>query len=258
MYSYVNRPLANAREAVAMPAEPASPAKALTKRGVGPFKEDGPGSLPPPIESLATVTRCRRGKMIHGRGDPVDAWYRIVAGIATKSALMADGRRQIVDFLLPGDFFGLSARDARAFDVEALSEGTVVARYPLRLVESVVDSDPGSARQIREQAFESISRMQGRVLVLGRPTTLKKVCAFLLEMGERSCNRTSGDIALPMSRYDIADYLAISVETVSRTLTILQRRGVIVLSETRKVKIIDRAALEEGGEKRQNMPALVC
>ena len=100
--------------------------------------------------------------------------------------------------------------------------------------------------------------MQGRVVVLGRPTTLKKVCAFLLEMADRSCNRTSGDIVLPMSRYDIADYLGISVETVSRTLTILKCHGVIALSKRRTVKIIDRAALEEGCEKRRAMPASEC
>jgi CRP/FNR family nitrogen fixation transcriptional regulator len=258
MHSYANRPLVNCGGSIAMPVKLPSLARATTKRGVDPLKGNCSRSLPLPMESLATIMRCRRGRTIHGHGDPVDDWYRVVSGMATKSTLMADGRRQIVDFLLPGDFFGFSARNIRAFDVEVISEDTVVVRYPRRLVEPLVDSNPGIARQIRERAFESITRMQGRVVVLGQPTTLKKVCAFLLEMADRSCNRTSGDIVLPMSRYDIADYLAISVETVSRTLTILKRHGVIALSKRRTVKIIDRAALEEGCEKRRAMPASEC
>ena len=245
------------REDIAMPVKPTSSA---AKGDAGPFKGHGRGSLPPAIESLAAVTPCHRGQEIQSRGGRVDDWYRIVAGMATKSVLMADGRRQIVDFLLPGDFFGFSARDTRAFDVEAASEGTVVACYPRRLVEPLVDSDPGIARQIRERAFESISRVQARVLVLGQPTSLKKVCAFLLEMSERSGARASGEgeIVLPMSRYDIADYLAISVETVSRALTSLHRRRVIALSGRRKVKIIDRAAVEEGCQKRRAIPSTEC
>jgi CRP/FNR family transcriptional regulator, nitrogen fixation regulation protein len=260
MYSYLNRPSTNCKEDrededIAMPVKPTSSA---TKGGAGPSKGNGRGRLPPAIESLAALTPCHRGQDIQSRGGRVDDWYRIVAGMATKSVLMADGRRQIVDFLLPGDFFGFSARDTRAFDVEAASEGTVVARYPRRLVEPLVDSDPRIARQIRERAFESISRVQARVLILGQPTSLKKVCAFLLEMAERSGGRASGEIVLPMSRYDIADYLAVSVETVSRALTSLQRRRVIALSGRRKVKIIDRAAVEEGCQKRRAMPPTGC
>ena len=88
--------------------------------------------------------------------------------------------------------------------------------------------------------------------------SLKKVCAFLLEMAERSGGRASGEIVLPMSRYDIADYLAISVETVSRALTSLHRRRMIALSGRRKVKIIDRAAVEEGCQKHRAMPPTGC
>ena len=142
MHSYANRSLVNCGGSIAMPVKPASAARAATKRGVDPLKGSCSRNLPLPMESSATIMRCRRGRTIHGRGDPVDDWFRIISGMATKSMLMADGRRQIVDFLLPGDFFGFSARGIRAFDVEVISEDTVVARYPRRLVEPLIELQP--------------------------------------------------------------------------------------------------------------------
>jgi CRP/FNR family nitrogen fixation transcriptional regulator len=198
------------------------------------------------IESLAAMTSCQRGQEIYGHEDSTEHWYRIVSGMARKSTLLIDGRRRILDFLLPGDFFGFSARNKRAFDVEAVIDGTVIACYPRRLMERLADGDPEVNRQIRHMAFESISRLQSRVLILGRPTALNKVCAFLMEMANRSDEEQSEVIVLPMSRYDIADYLALSVETVSRTLTHLKQLRAIALTDKHRVTITNRKTLEEG------------
>jgi CRP-like cAMP-binding protein len=189
----------------------------------------GRGREPPKaMEALAVRMHFARGERIYGRDDPVEHWYRVLSGMARKSTVFSDGRRRIVDFLIPGDFFGFSARGERCFDVEAVLEDTTVVHYPRRTLELLADNDPDVGREIRDMAFESISRLQARLLILGRVTAVEKVTAFLIEMAERSCEVSDTAVVLRMSRYDIADYLALSVETVSRSLTSLQHRGTIV------------------------------
>jgi CRP/FNR family transcriptional regulator, nitrogen fixation regulation protein len=210
------------------------------------------GRLEPPTrdpleasECLATTTRYRRGEEVYGPEDPAGHWYRVVSGVARKSALKADGRRQIVDFLLPGDFFGLITRHQHRFAVEAVTDGTEVARYQRGKLERLADFDPRIGRLIREAAFEAISRAQARMLILGRMSAQEKVGAFLVEMAERSRAGAAGELVLAMSRYDIADYLGLAAETVSRTLSDLRRSGAIRLEGTHRVRIVDRAALED-------------
>jgi CRP-like cAMP-binding protein len=151
--------------------------------------------------------------------------------------------------LLPGDLFGFCALDEYDSTIEAIAEGTTIAIYPRSRVEMLADSDPQLAREIRQLAFTALSRLQSQLLILGRITALEKVGSFILEMVERLSAGNGNSVALPMSRYDIADYLAVSVETVSRSLTDLKQRGVITLAGARTVRIVDRNALEDGESK---------
>ena len=202
------------------------------------------------LSSLATTLRCCRGQEICGEERAADYWYRLVSGMARRYALRSSGRRQILGLLLPGDFFGFFPARDLAVTVEAMVDGTIVARYPRRQLEALADSDPPIAREIRETSFATIARLHEQVLILGRTTALKKLGSFLLRMADLLPDRSSGVIVLPMSRYDVADYLGLSVETVSRGLTELKTRGVIRLLGTRQIRIIDRAALEDGVEGR--------
>ncbi|MGO8915649.1 MAG: helix-turn-helix domain-containing protein [Stellaceae bacterium] len=207
---------------------------------------DIPRRLPPgAMEALATLYSCRRGQEIYRRADRAETWYRVVAGLARKCTVMADGKRRIVDFLLPGDYFGLTARHEHAFAVEAVVDGTVIARYPRGRVERIANSDPEINQLVRDIAFEVIVRLQSRILILGRTTAVEKVSAFIVEMAQRSSNGVGAPFTLPMSRYDIADYLGLSVETVSRAVTDLKLNGVITLAGKRRITILDRSALEE-------------
>jgi CRP-like cAMP-binding protein len=156
-----------------------------------------------------------------------------------------DGSRRIVDFLRPGDLFGFSTQEIHQFSVEAIVSDTRVARYPRHRAELLADSDPQVAKRIRELAFESVSRVHRRMVILGRASALEKVSTFLLEMADRFGAGSASAVTLPMSRYDIADYLAMAVETVSRALTSLRERGVIRFSAVRCVQICDRDALEK-------------
>jgi CRP/FNR family nitrogen fixation transcriptional regulator len=189
---------------------------------------------------------CHRGQEICREAQPAEYWYFVISGVVRRCILRSDGRRQIVGLLLPGDFFGFTAGDQYDYTAEAVGEGTVLASYPRRRLETLADSDPSLARELRQVTFEAISRLQAQLLILGRITALQKVGSFILEMETRLSHGRESSIALPVSRYDIADYLAISVETVSRSLTDLKHRGVIKLSGTRTVKIIHRDVLEDG------------
>lgn len=211
----------------------------------------------PALERLATIAECNVGETIYHFRDPTDYWYGILTGAARKCALTADGRRQIVDFLLPGNLFGFGARDTHQFSVEVLMACTTIARYPRRHVERLAESDPEVGRWVRETAFESISRLQRRMVILGRSSALAKVSAFLLEMADRAGAGPANSVVLPMSRYDIADYLAMAVETVSRALTELRERDVIMFGGVRCVQICDRRALEKTTDEGWHQSAAV-
>lgn len=162
---------------------------------------------------------------------------------------MPDGRRHIVDFLFPGDLFGFGKANQHGCSVEAIAAMTKVASYPRDAVMTLADTDPRIARQIRETTFDAICRLQFRLLILGQRTAIAKVCSFVLEMADRTAANPPDAVILPMSRYDIADYLALAVETVSRTLTTLQLGGAITIHRRRIVQIRDRTVLARLAEE---------
>lgn len=209
---------------------------------------------PSPLERLATLVRCESGQLRYRSGDSVECWYRIVSGAARKCALTATGSRRIVDFLMPPDFFGFGTQGHHRFGIEVIAGGTLIARYPRRCAERLADSDPLIGRQIREAAFSSINRLQARLVMLGHSHALQRLGAFLLELQERSEHRSSGEITLPMSRYDIADYLAMAVETVSRGLTQLRLAGAIRFDGVHEVCICDPEALRVTNRPRSSLP----
>src|SRR5262245_27011297 len=166
------------------------------------------------LDALGTHAKYRRGQEIAGADQSIHYWSRLLAGTARQCAYCRDGRRQILAFLLPGDFFGFAVGLRYRYAVESVSDGTVVARFAVRDIETLFAASP--IEEFSRIALESLSRMQARLLSLGRMTAREKVCSFLLEMNRRSPGRSADSVALPMSRRDIADYLALSVETVSR------------------------------------------
>jgi CRP/FNR family transcriptional regulator, nitrogen fixation regulation protein len=202
------------------------------------------GRPPNVMESLGTLRRYGVDQTVYWPYEATDYWYQLIGGAARKCTQMSDGRRQIVDFLLPGDLFGFHAGARNDCCVECLAPNTTVMRYQRPQMELLMESDPQLARRVREIAFDSIDRMQSRTILLGCSRALERVCGFLLEMADRRQIEADGTVALPMSRYDIADYLAIAVETVSRSLTTLRSKEVIAFFDTRHFRIVNRKALE--------------
>lgn len=196
------------------------------------------------LASLAVITSYDRGQEVWNEDRPSDDWYCIRSGAAARCVIRNDGRRHIADLLLPGDVFEFSTRDALDLSVIAVAKRTEIARYPGRAVEVLADENPQIAREIRQAMFDSLSRQRRQLLVLGRATATEKVGHFLVVMADRISDGSANRVDLPISRYEIADCLALSVETVSRALTGLRRQGAIALSGARSVEIIDRHTLE--------------
>jgi CRP-like cAMP-binding protein len=195
------------------------------------------------LDAIAAIIPCRRRQEICRQGQTSNTWYCVLAGAALRSVIKSDGRRQVVDLLFPGDFFGLTAGTEYDYTVEVATPGTIVAGYPRNRVEIQADSNPQVAREVRQIAFDGLSRQQEQLLILGRITAQEKVGSFLVAMADRLSHGRGDCVTLPISRYDIADYLAVSVETVSRALSELKHRGLIRFTGTRVIQIIDRDAL---------------
>ena len=197
------------------------------------------------LDALAAIVSFHRGQEICSEGQPVEHWYFLISGAARRCAIRSDGRRQIVDLCCPETFLACHLAINLTPQSRRWQENTVVASYPRPSIEILAESDPKIARELRQIAFTALSRMQTQLLILGRITASEKVGSFILEMAARLSEGESERVALPVSRYDIADYLGVSVETVSRALSDLKQRGAIKLFGTRTVSIIHRDLLEE-------------
>lgn len=201
-------------------------------------KSDSLGEL---IDLMGVAMRFERDGEIFAEDDAADYIYKVVRGAVRLSKLMSDGRRQIGAFYLAGDVFGLEADDVHAFSAESIgdSEILLVKRNTL-IAEAVRDGD--MVRQLWAHTVEHLRQAQGHMLLLGRKNAQERIAAFLVEMAERL--HSAGSVMLPMSRQDIADYLGLTIETVSRTLTLLERNGVIAIPVSRRIVLCNRAALD--------------
>jgi CRP/FNR family transcriptional regulator, nitrogen fixation regulation protein len=195
------------------------------------------------LDALAKIVLCNRGQKVPRSVSPADYWYCVISGAVRRCALRTDGRRQILDLMLPRDFFFVRG-DADEATIEAIVDETALASYPGERIEQLAERDPKFARELRDVAFRALGRSQAQLMIVGGVTALEKVGSFLLSLDGRSSGE-DGQVVLPVSRYDIADYLAVSVETVCRSFTNLQQRGAITLAGKRTVKILNRAALED-------------
>ena len=187
----------------------------------------------------ATMTFGRNGE-IYGEGEQADYVYKIASGAVRTYKVLADGRRQIGAFYLPGDVFGLEVGEEHLHSAEAVVESTVMVVKRSALI-GLAARNSDVARELWAFTGRELARVQAHVLLLVK-NAQERVVDFLLEMA----NRQPGDaIELPMSRQDIADYLGLTIETVSRTLTGLENEAAIALPNARRILLRNRSALRE-------------
>jgi CRP/FNR family nitrogen fixation transcriptional regulator len=193
------------------------------------------------LEQIGTRRSFCRDEEIYAERDASDCWYKVVSGAVRICKWMADGRRHIAEFCFAGDCFGLPASGTRAATAEAIGD-VVVMRYPQRAADRLIDESPRLAREMYNRTLRELTQTQTHTFVLSRMTASERLASFLLELSERRDMPRALD--LPMSRYDIADYLGLTMETVCRTFTVFRRDGVIALPTPQRVELRNREALE--------------
>jgi len=194
-----------------------------------------------PMELMGSQMRFGPNEEIFGEDEPADYVYKVVTGAVRTYKIMSDGRRQIGAFYLPGEIFGLETGTTHRFSAEAI--GLACVRVIKRsAIVSLAERDIEAARELWTFTARELSRVQGHMLILVK-SAQQRVASFLLEMSERLA--ASDVVELPMSRQDIADYLGLTIETVSRTMTQLVSDAAINLPSSRRIVLRDRGALRE-------------
>jgi CRP/FNR family nitrogen fixation transcriptional regulator len=179
---------------------------------------------------------------IFGENEPAEYVYQVAAGAVRSYKLLLDGRRQIGAFHLVGDIFGLEHAAVHRFTAEAIVD-TKVRLVKRQSLELIAEKDVLVVRDLLNTTSTSLQHAEDHMLLLGRKTALERVAAFLLEMDKRLTR--AGFFALPMNRRDIADYLGLTLETVSRELHHLHDRGILGFLGTnqRQLVLLDRRRL---------------
>lgn len=187
----------------------------------------------PGLVVKGVVTTFPRHAEIFAQEEEVECFYKVVTGAVRVTRLLADGRRHVVAFHLAGEIFGLEPGDIHQFSAETLSDSRILCvRRSSILAETRGRED--AAKQVWRLMALELARAQQHALVLGRLNAEERILAFLNDLAERQGARL---IDLAMSRTDIADYLGLTIETVSRTMTHLERVGVLAMANVRRIEL---------------------
>jgi CRP-like cAMP-binding protein len=215
-------------------------ARAAAPQTLRPVPVVAPKNLGSSVEMMGAPMPFSRNAEIYGENEPAEYLYKVVSGAVRTYKVLSDGRRQIGGFYLPGDIFGLECGEEHTFSAEAITECKVLVIKRSSLV-SLAARDGEVARQLWTMTAGELQRAQDHIMLLIK-TAQERVAGFLLEMAGRGANH--GEIELPMSRQDIADYLGLTIETVSRTLTQLEKVHAIAVPTSRRIVLRNRAALD--------------
>ena len=192
----------------------------------------------------AKTKMFRHDETIFEEGGPTDYIYKVTRGAVRSYKMLGDGRRKIEAFRLPGDLFGIDSADTREFSAEAIDEVTaVIVRRSVVIKRAAADHQ--DLQDIWIATDQELRRVQQHALLLAK-TGQQRIACFLIEMSRRL--RQTDILELPMPRQDIADYLGLTIETVSRMMTQLEASGTIKLPTSRRIVLRDLAALERLNE----------
>lgn len=191
------------------------------------------------------MQRLRRDQSVFHEGDPAKRVFMVTNGALKLYTLLADGRRQITGFMFPGDFLGVSVDEEYAFTVEAL-EDSELWWFSRDSFDRFIGEHPQVERELYRLAANELAEAQRQMVLLGRKSAAERLASFFLSLLARAERATGHEVRsfdLPMSRIDIADYLGLTKETVSRMLAELRSRGLIRLEDQHRVEVLDRQRL---------------
>lgn len=199
------------------------------------------------LNGMKTYRQFSAGDVILWRGEPLEFVASLVSGAATLSKTMEDGRTQMVGLLLPSDFIGRPGRTEIEFDVTATTEVTLCCfnRAPF---EKLVEETPHVAQRLMELALDELDAAREWMLLLGRKTAREKIATFVEMLARRSHNAEQSieeTVTLYLTRDQIANYLGLTLETVSRHFSALKKEGVISFKDRHHIQVIDLPALQD-------------
>ncbi len=199
------------------------------------------------LEGMKSYRSFKAGDVILWRGEPLEFVASMVQGVASLSKTLEDGRTQMVGLLLPSDFIGRPGRKQIEFDVTATSDVTLCCfdRVPF---ERLVDETPHVAQRLMELALDELDAARDWMLLLGRKTAREKIATFIEMLARRGRSDTSNmttQSELPMTRDQIANYLGLTLETVSRQFNALKKEGIIDFKNRHQFEVKDIIALNE-------------
>lgn len=196
------------------------------------------------LDRLHTVCDLASDDSLFMEGDAANNFYTVLTGALRLSKLRPDGRRQITGFVLPGEFIGLSSGESHAYNAEAITDASLCC-FTIPNLARIAKENPEMDSRLLAMTNASLSLAHDHMLLLGRMNALEKIASFLCSLLERAsaADQPTAPLPLPMSRADIADYLGLTIETVSRTFTRLKADNVISLPEHNQVQVDDMVAL---------------
>lgn len=198
------------------------------------------------LMEIGTLVKVPRMQTIFHEGDPVKHYFEVIKGAVRIYKLLLDGRRQIIAFPLAHDFFGWSSGDSYAHTAEAITDVTVL-RLPRNRLEALLEEHPKLGIRLLGLAHDEICSAQDQMLLLGRKTAAERIASFLMMMSQRAARdgRPANPIVLQMTRGEIADFLGLSSEAVSRGVSALKRQGLIALREPQRIALVRPEALQD-------------
>jgi CRP/FNR family transcriptional regulator len=201
------------------------------------------------LADIANHIQIEPGQSAFFEGDDALNLFIIIEGAVKLYKLLPDGRRQITGFLFKGDLLGLAFADSYKYTAEAIAPARL-CRLPRARVEELLPRLPHLGSRLLNLASSEIATAQDQMLLLGRKHAGEKLASFLLRLAERAESRgeTAEPLHLPMTRSDIADYLGLTIETVSREFTKFKKDGLISLDATSDVRLLDRERLAHVAE----------
>jgi CRP-like cAMP-binding protein len=228
MYATTNSAFTAARAPIAMRLQPVS---------MAPSAQDAAD----PLGRLGCAAKFEKNRTIYFEGDEAEHCYRVKSGTVRLCKVTEDGRRQIAAFLTAGDLFGWTDQGFYGFSAEAVTDVTL-EKFARARIEDAVKASPALGRRVLTLLSNQLASAHEHLLLLGRMTAAERIASFLLDLVRRQHN--GGSVDLAMCRKDVADYLGLTVETVSRTMSALKRKGIISFAEPEHVQLKQSGALE--------------
>jgi len=195
------------------------------------------------MQLIGSVTYYPRRVQIMHEDETADRLYKVISGTVCTYKVLSDGRRQIGGFYLPGDMFGLECAEAHTLAAETITNAKLLV-IRKSVLSALASRNPTLTCHLLSLTARELARVQDRVLLLSLKSAQERVVGFLLEMSKRGSSN-GNSVELPMSRQDIADYLGLTIETVSRTLWALENCGAIGISRRRRIQFHSRSKLAQ-------------